>query len=233
MQITSGNSRTVDVTGLLGAKRYGHIDLFVSELLGGFGDNELWPECMAPLEKRAREFNAVQGLPGPEAIPTRVQTFVAPVVMPDVGPDHLQKLWVVQTAVPLNPASSVQRVYALSHPFQPTENMCCAEAPLLITFTTDKCVTGLLGYFVADLVKDPTPDLTLSNTYGRETQGLKEWDPVFFPFQHAITGTFGVRFRRCGNAQGVWYEWDIEAGGHLEKNSSAKTAMLLDPEPEE
>ena len=57
LQIQEGDCRTFDVTRLLGAQKFHHIDLFVSELLGGFGDNELWPECLQPFEAHCRTLN--------------------------------------------------------------------------------------------------------------------------------------------------------------------------------
>jgi protein arginine N-methyltransferase 5 len=209
LQIQEGDCRTFDVNLLLGAQKFHHIDLFVSELLGGFGDNELWPECLQPFEAHCRTLNGAG--PPPTAIPASTRTFVAPVqaeLMP--VPAHFQQLWVVDVHLP-TPCEPPQRVYELVHPLSPDLNR-----QRQLHFKGTQLCSGLLGYFTAHL----NTKQTFSNLHDYETPDLLEWAPVYFPFQRPVQGPFTVTFRRCSSARQAWYEWDVQSTHGLECNNT-------------
>ena len=197
------------------------IDCVVSELLGSFGDNELSPECLAPVEKwtgtsipqnytsflqpiscarlwfDARRANT--GLPaGPAAVGACIG---AP--PPDRG---LETPFVVKLHN-FAPLSAVQPAFRFDHPAADAslERHCALKFPVAVDCT----VHGLAGYFEAALFDD----IMISINPATFSTGMFSWFPLFLPFSRPVFVRAGqdleVRlWRRCEGDR-VWYEWAV------------------------
>ena len=179
-------------------------DCVVSELLGSFGDNELSPECLEPVERwtstsipqnyesfynpyhvqdsfDARRANT--GLPaGPPAVGACIG---AP--PPDRG---LETPFVVKLHN-FAPLSAVQPAFRFDHPAseKSLERYCALEFPVAV----DCAVHGLAGYF-----ESLYDGVMISINPATFSTGMFSWFPLFLPFSRPVFVAAGSK--PCGAA---------------------------------
>jgi protein arginine N-methyltransferase 5 len=225
----------------------GGVDIMVSELLGGFADNELSPECLEHADHLLRQ--------GGISIPSSTTSFLAPLRSPllrriivEAGKDNSEKWWVlnrlpgrmarvIDTVVPLRiPKGSVGVQVGECIPAFTFHHPNSASSPLYHNIELDfpcpgkgtktPACHGLVGYFEAVLYKD----VTLSTVPGRETLGLHEWFPVYFPLKQPVTLPTTVQMSRETDGDRVWYSWSAGslgvAKGKVHNNAGAHCWMM-------
>lgn len=190
-------------------------DLIVSELLGSFGDNELFPECL----DGAQRFLA----PGGIMIPGECTSYLAPLCSSSLfarvgsSPSDRERPYGVTRArgrilAPpepcfhfAQPSSGVDRTKPSSHH---------RFARLRFEARSEGLVHGFAGYFEAPLFGGVT-----LGTHPSRTSAGSSWSPIYFPVRapfHVREGTMiECQFWRCVGEHRVWYEWAVtepEAG---------------------
>lgn len=205
------------------------IDLIVSELLGGFGDNELSPECLMPLEKHLADRGIM--------IPASYTSWIEPIYSPKLckavhenrtDPLPFETLYtslIVDAQYPSKP----QAVHSFAHPG--ASEACERASTLTFAMGTDCIVDGFAGYFSADLhgnVCISTCRATDETTAMRQTAGMRSWFPMFFPLSQPIRLEAGANLelvieRRC-HAGSVWYTWCVP--GHAAHNTNGQACLI-------
>jgi len=199
---------------------FGQVDILVSDLLGGFGDNELAPECLIACQRLLK--------PTGVAIPRSTQSYLAPVharilrraFLNSQDPNDCERWWVhaqhlcentdvVLLAQPLP-------VFAFVYPHRHgtlyrrrclrfSSSSCKPEGNLLNN--SESWCHGFMGYFEAEL----HGEIRLSTLPGRATPELNEWNPVFFPAKITFCLPAQLNVRRVSSPAGdrVWYSWSV------------------------
>lgn len=206
-----------DIRALGGQRRY---DLVVSELLGGFGDNELSPECLAPVSRLLR--------PGGASVPASSQSYLAPV--------QCGFLWNAArrfaggldapAGAPLDrahPLAEYAPCFRFEHsPPDPQDDLRRAVT-LSWAARADGVVHGFAGTFAAAL----DAKQCFGNWPGADVDVLEGWAPLFFPLRQPVRvrakETVRLAMWRERDAHRVWYAWALldpvpgpiqNAGGH-------------------
>jgi protein arginine N-methyltransferase 5 len=200
---------------------FGQVDILVSDLLGGFGDNELAPECLISWQRLLK--------PTGVAIPRSTQSYLAPVharslrrvLLNSQDPNDRERWWayaqhlcentdVVLLAQPLP-------VFAFVYPHKKgtlyrrrclrfSSSSSCKPEGNLFNNSESWC-HGFMGYFEAEL----HGTIRLSTLPGRATPEFNEWDPVFFPAKSTFCLPAQLNIRRLSSPAGdrVWYSWSV------------------------
>ncbi|KAG9296063.1 hypothetical protein G9A89_011915 [Geosiphon pyriformis] len=166
-------------------------DIFVSELLGSFGDNELSPECLDGAQKFLKD----DGI----SIPANYTAYVAPLSSSKLYTEvaaykdlaHFETPYVVmfQTVAQL---AEPKKVWEFQHPNK-SIILDDHENPITNyhntrysknTFTIQNCAIlhGIAGYFESVLYKN----ITLSIHPRTHSPGMFSWFPIFFPLKTPI-----------------------------------------------
>lgn len=195
----------------------GRVDIIVSELLGGFGDNELAPECLIACKKLLS--------PTGVSIPSSTTSYLAPVHARDLrrvmlnsgNPTDRERWWVHYQHL-----SRITDVVLLAQPLPvfsfvyPDKkgtlyrNRClqfrCESAGDRLGKSESWC-HGFMGYFEAAL----HGKVWLSTLPDRATKDLLEWNPVFFPAKHTFNLPAQVNMCRasCSKGERIWYSWSV------------------------
>lgn len=230
--IWGGDMRDVRLADLPEIKHMNRVDAIVSELLGGFGDNELAPECLYNLEQQAVELNRSLGLPNPACFPCKIESWLAPVSSISAETNDLkEKMSVINTEWPV-PIAEPKRLYEIGFPQQPVVSANeIAQFSCRVTFDAlqDTICTGFAGYLqvyldAASQMYNPQAAQApaFSNVYRHETPDLREWNPVFFPVKIPFRGggRITVEFTRRSDDARVWYEWAVFHNGREERNNA-------------
>ena len=178
-----------------------HIDVFVSELLGSFGDNEFLSEILTTCIDLFGKKNFV-------SIPSSYSTYICAIhssTLQSYFEEHndsaMYILGIPEDAVML---SNLVKVY---------EQSCttvCEEIQANITLKMKKktsayCVTGLAGYFRANLNSDIIIDTTLT-----ESRNTFFWETAFFPLPNVTSKTeiemLSIYFKRKSSRKAVLKE---------------------------
>ena len=197
-----------------------YIDLLLSELLGSFGDNELSPECLAPVMKYLNPRGGI-------SIPSWSKSYVAPIsssfLHNKVGENKFhfdKKTWDIPYVVYFDRVQAdictPSEVWRFSHS-SGIENKSDRVASVRFHFDSipDQqyvYIHGLAGYFEASLYEDDTTAIMLS-TLPSTHSGGHSWFPMFFPFEEPIhirgKQTIEVVLFRISPVDGkkIWYEW--------------------------
>ena len=200
----------------------GQVDILVSELLGGFSDNELAPECLAACNRLLTRTGVV--------IPRSTTSYLAPVHAPTLrhvmlnskDPNDFERWWVHAQHV----SAEATDVVLLAHPLAvftfeyphvekgtlyrrrclPFTNMCSTEEHKQAVKRESWC-HGFMGYFEADL----HGGIMLSTVPGRATPQLMVWNPVFFPVkvQFCLPAQLNVCRASSQKGERVWYSWTL------------------------
>ena len=181
------------------------VDILLSELLGGFGDNELCPECLEGCERFLNE-NAI-------SIPQNYRSVIVPLMS--------QHLWTkavfeqrqqCMLVIPL-PASvfisEPSYAFEFSHP---GKNVLYQTKILkLKPALTDGICDGFGGWFEATLFDD----VVISTSPIDGTQNMVSWMPIYFPLEKPVKVKVGdilyLVFSRKYDGRSVWYEWSLAA----------------------
>jgi protein arginine N-methyltransferase 5 len=195
----------------------GKVDILVSELLGGFGDNELAPECLTACKKLLS--------PTGVSIPSSTTSYLAPVHARDLrrvmlnseNPTNRERWWVHNQHLSRN-----TDVVLLARPlpvfsFVYPHNECALYRSRCLQFRcefagdhfgkSESWCHGFMGYFEAAL----HGEVVLSTLPERATPDLQEWNPVFFPAKRTFCLPAQVNMRRasCSKGERVWYSWSV------------------------
>ncbi|VUZ57739.1 unnamed protein product, partial [Hymenolepis diminuta] len=165
-------------------------DIFVSELLGSFGDNELSPECLDGAQHMLKD----DGI----SIPVSYTSYIAPLQSQHIHinasraesyskfSNRIQEASETPYVVRLTNCkilASPQKAFTFTHPRKDiatgsNERYCCR------TFTPkdDGVIHGIVGYFEAVLYEN----VTLSIHPDRHSPNMFSWFPMVFPLNIAI-----------------------------------------------
>ncbi|GAA56198.1 protein arginine N-methyltransferase 5, partial [Clonorchis sinensis] len=188
-------------------------DIFVSELLGSFGDNELSPECL----DGAQPYLKADGI----SIPSSYTSYVAPLQSLQfhnetkrsrdptscsrINSAHDTPFVVRLTNCQI--LSEPQPVFTFVHPKPDPRESNSRFATCTFLMEHDAVVHGLAGYFEATLFGD----VTLSTHPRRHSPQMVSWFPFVFPVDHPIFVHSGERLTvsmwRAVSSRHVWYEW--------------------------
>lgn len=186
--------------------REGRFHLAVSELLGGFGDNELSPECL----------DGVQGLLTKDGVslPRRSTSYLAPVECAFLWSAARKKACSLDVAYGVHPdraevLAAYQPCFTFEHP-DPGSDF-TRQASLRFVAERAGVVHGFMGTFDAALdgveVFGNHPEAPISVALG--------WAPLFFPLRQPLRVEKGealeVAFFRERDARRVWYAWALMA----------------------
>ncbi|KAG5366131.1 Protein arginine N-methyltransferase skb1 [Yarrowia sp. B02] len=205
-------------------------DLIISELLGSFGDNELSPESLDPIQRLLHPTRGIM-------IPQSYTAFAAPALSPKLynsvlsggptpaqGPQQgsgghkepssfntpyvvmLKQVDVLAQAKPLwsfaHPGNAPSRENTHNTRFSKTTFEIPAKA----------CVHGIAGYFEAVLFQDVSLS-TVPHTQHKSPDMLS-WFPIWFPLKTPLNtpdhSEVDLCFWRKTDGKVVWYEWAAE-----------------------
>uniref|UniRef100_A0A183BW51 Protein arginine N-methyltransferase n=1 Tax=Globodera pallida TaxID=36090 RepID=A0A183BW51_GLOPA len=204
-------------------------DLIISELLGSFGDNELSPECLdgvSPILK-----------PSTICIPQSYTNFITPIqslhlhqsiatLNRSKGDEQCISMgrsknalchasdccYVVCMEQFCFLVDTVEPCFSFYHPNK-EGNSNARHARVRFTLPPNCELMGFSGNFEVCLYKD----INLSTHPMRYTKNMHSWFPALFPlrqlyyFPDAVTVLFDIQ--RKIDADGCWYEWNIEYEG--------------------
>lgn len=177
-------------------------NLVVSELLGGFGDNELSPECLDGVER----FLAPDGV----VIPSRSISYLAPLFAPrlaNVSPGRPVGITLSRTRLLAEP----KPCFTFEHPRGEGDRDNRRERCFSFITTADGVLDGFVGFFEAELYGDTR----ISTRPATATPKMEGWAPLFFPLPRPVDVRSGDEIRatffRDTDGRRVWYEWVLEA----------------------
>jgi protein arginine N-methyltransferase 5 len=205
---------------------HGQVDILVSELLGGFGDNELAPECLMACHRLLKPTGVV--------IPRSTTSFLAPVNARTLRRFMLNSRSMLQDCerwwVHEQHHSKATDVVLLAQPMSVFSFVYPHKGGTLyrrrcLTFTSickelqpernsigkrENWCHGFMGYFEAQL----HGEIMFSTLPGTATPQLNGWNPVFFPVQSTFCLPARLNMRRASSAKGdrVWYSWGVVSG---------------------
>lgn len=186
----------------------GTFDIIVSELLGSFGDNELSPECLWPVEGLLK---ADKGIFIPQEYTSYIEPCYAPLLREQVkelegtlAGDPFDYNYVVHVTRAYT-KSTLQPVFKFEHPKR--SDTCDAVTLKLEDFDPIVPIDGLIGYFDCKLYGSVYMSTVPGNT---SSPGMLSWFPIYFPLKQNARNGADVTFKRCKDERRVWYEWSIE-----------------------
>lgn len=187
-------------------------DIFVSELLGAFGCNELSPECLDGAEKNG--LLKADGISIPQSYESHIEPIMSWRLINGFHKScsFQDKFW-SSNCVNYVSIDQLQMLWKFEHPMRcrAAESMNNARC-VKLTFTAqdDAVLHGFAAYFSTTLYKD----IEFNIVRGRHTKDLISWWPNYFPaksFKVLKQGEqFSVEFERKIDDIKVWYEWTVE-----------------------
>ena len=188
------------------ARFEGSFDIIVSELLGSFGDNELSPECLWPVE----EFLKTDGVFIPQEYTSYIEPCYAPLLRSQVK--ELEEIlegeafdygYVVHVTRAMTNNNSLP-VFRFEHPKRGDD-----EGVRKVVLKFDRVphvVDGLMGYFECKLYGKVRMSTLPEKT---SSPGMLSWFPIYFPLKTEIreNESIEIEFKRCKDLKRVWYEW--------------------------
>lgn len=195
-------------------KLEGSFDIIVSELLGSFGDNELSPECLWPVES----FLKYDGIFIPQEYTSYIEPCYAPILRSQVidlqgvlEGDSFDYGYVVHVTRAMTMNNSLP-VFRFEHPrIKEEEKEDDGVRTVKLEFDEiPHVVDGLIGYFDCKLYGNIRMSTCPANTF---SPGMLSWFPIYFPLKRSPTtdnsGSFEIVFKRCKDSKRVWYEWKV------------------------
>ncbi|VDL92718.1 unnamed protein product [Schistocephalus solidus] len=214
-------------------------DIFVSELLGSFGDNELSPECLDGAQHLLKD-NGI-------SIPSSYTSYIAP----------LQSLRIHQEAAchrdicsantrvqkPLETPYVVRlqnfqllddpkAAFTFTHPRKdsPISGLTGDNSrftTLTFTASQDAMLHGFAGYFDAVLFGK----IDLSTHPHHHSPNMFSWFPLVFPLETSVPVRTGeqivLHLWRCVSTRHVWYEWALTAPVTTKVHNAAGSAYKI------
>ncbi|CAL8109160.1 unnamed protein product [Calicophoron daubneyi] len=186
-------------------------DIFVSELLGSFGDNELSPECL----DGAQPFLKDDGI----SIPCSYTSYITPIQSlqfynetkrpRDTGAGSRRETPYVVRLLNCQLLAEPQPAFTFCHPKRDPDEPNSREVTCRFSIPHDATVHGLAGYFEAKLFGD----VTLSTHPKWHSPHMISWFPLAFPFDHPVHIRAGddvvLHLWRVVSPRHVWYEWAL------------------------
>jgi len=189
-------------------------DIFISELLGSFGDNELSPECL----DGAQHFLKPDGI----SIPASYTSYLAPLqstklysYMSSQRPPRCSKKtkfasletpYVVRL-LNCHLLAPVQPVFTYEHPKKDLEQSNDRYKEMEFEIKETGTIHGFAGYFHCVLYKD----VTMSIHPDWHSPDMFSWFPIVFPIVRPIQieadSVLKFHIWRVSNSKSVWYEW--------------------------
>jgi type II protein arginine methyltransferase len=186
----------------------GSLDIIVSELLGSFGDNELSPECLWPVES----FLKPDGVFIPQEYTSYIEPCYAPILRSQVielqgvlEGDSFDYGYVVHVTRAMTMNNSLP-VFKFEHP--KTKKDDGVRTVELEFHNCPQLVDGLIGYFDCKLYGNVRMSTLPGNT---SSPGMLSWFPIYFPLKTipSTSNSMSVSFKRCKDSERVWYEWKV------------------------
>lgn len=212
VKLIHGDMREVDISI--------KADIIVSELLGSFGDNELSPECLFPVQK----FMHADSI----SIPCYYRSQIAPIssqvlwneakLCQEVK-DPFSVGYVVYIFSAYYPCEDeVKNVFGFTHPMPKLHKNMFAK--LSFVSKNNAMLHGFAGFFETQLYDK----VWLSIKPGTHTPTMRSWFPMYFPINKPVVvskgSTVTISIWRLTKSFKVWYEWSmsIEPEGSSESN---------------
>nr|AEX33822.1 protein arginine methyltransferase 5-like protein [Schmidtea mediterranea] len=189
-------------------------DIFVSELLGSFGDNELSPECL----DGAQHFLKPDGI----SIPQSYTSYIAPLQSTKLfsymstqrPPRYSKKTKYASLETPYvvrllncHLLAPVQSVFTFEHPKPDINASNDRYRELVFKVKEDGVIHGFAGFFHCILYKN----VTMSIHPDMHSPDMFSWFPIVFPIikpiQIKADSELSFHIWRVGNSKAVWYEW--------------------------
>lgn len=148
------------------------IDLIVSDLLGAFGDDCLYPECIYPTQKYAKP-NAIY-------IPSKITSYLNPVMTTLHHYKAAKQGWSIYVGSPYEVynIAEPEPVFEFSFPSPTVDSVEYERHKRLLFKAEQNCVLhGFIGYFECILWEGEMISI-LPKTF---TTGLMSWSPYYFP----------------------------------------------------
>ncbi|PAA83204.1 hypothetical protein BOX15_Mlig014197g3 [Macrostomum lignano] len=195
-------------------------DIFVSELLGSFGDNELSPECLDGAMHCLAE--------GGVSIPMSYTSYLAPMHSSTVYKEVTRQrdpekpyYTFLETPYVVNLVNSEllappQPVFTFRHPAEsagPDGRPASNERYIELTYRAERTgvLHGFAGYFDSRLYGS----VSMSILPEDHSPDLFSWFPLVFPLHYPVPVKCGdaitVAMWRVVSATAVWYEWALLA----------------------
>lgn len=188
----------------------GSFDIIVSELLGSFGDNELSPECLWPVESEG--LLKADGVFIPEKYVSYIEPCYAPILRSQVKElqgvlegDSFDYGYVVHVTRALTMNNPLP-VFSFEHPKKDEDD---GFRRIVLKFDrVPHVVDGLIGYFDCKLYGNVRMSTLPGNI---SSPGMLSWFPIYFPLKSPVSGvdTIEIEFKRCKDSERVWYEWKV------------------------
>ncbi|KAL7063052.1 hypothetical protein AAHC03_01797 [Spirometra sp. Aus1] len=214
-------------------------DIFVSELLGSFGDNELSPECLDGAQHLLKD-NGI-------SIPSSYTSYVAPLQSLRIHQEAAchRELCSSHTRVqkPLETPYVVRlqnfqllddpkAAFTFTHPRKSGSVTGLAEdnsrfTTLVFTASQDAMLHGFAGYF--DAVLFGKIDLSIHPQH--HSPNMFSWFPLVFPLETPVPVRTGeqivLHLWRCVSTRHVWYEWALTAPVTTKVHNAAGSAYKI------
>lgn len=179
------------------------VDILVSELLGGIGDNELSPECLFGCNQFLNE--------GAISIPTNYTSFLCPIsshhLWSMANSGDLDTMYVVTMNSAIL-ASEEKELFSFTHPSKDCSNF-YTEKVLNFQVNDDLTIHGFAGWFTCQLYQD----VNISNSPYNPKKEVESWFQIFIPIKKPIFVKKGdsikLWFSRRTDESRVWYEWSV------------------------
>ena len=187
-----------------------YADILVSELLGSFSDNELSPDCLAPLMKYLK--------PHGVSIPASYTSYLVPATSEKLHNDiraykdlkHLETPYVVKMHNGTT-FGELQPCFTYEHKAGADDFSPFRYATLNFQAEQSFLMHGFLGYFDSVLYAD----IHMSILPANHSPSMVSWFPIFFPLRQPVTvaegDTVSTSFWRVGDKHKVWYEWTVSS----------------------
>ncbi|KAL7719006.1 Protein arginine N-methyltransferase [Entamoeba marina] len=191
----------VKVTNSIGNEK--NADLVVCNLLGNFGDNEMFPEYMNGFIENVLKENGV-------IVPSRHSSYLQPI---SDTPMHLNLIDTKFIYHPFScnvfnyvPLDSSQMCFDYTYPSTLITNK---EITLTFTSKLDGVCHGLLGSVRISLCDN----VVISTVPNETTPGITSLHPLIFPINPPIVvkknQNLVIKMWRCSYHNKLWYEWIV------------------------
>lgn len=199
-------------------------DIFVSELLGSWGDNELAPECLDGAAHLLKQ----DGI----SIPASYTSWLAPIssarlhaytgaqapfLFPDIGSRKFFETTYVVLMKSIFKLANEQPCFTFNHP---NPGMSSNERHAVCRFTMPEklshCIAhGFRGTFDCTLYAD----VHISIADSHYSEGMFSWFPLYIPLENPLVLEGGeeitVHVWRRASRTKVWYEWAVDGRTHI------------------
>ncbi|SBS84928.1 protein arginine N-methyltransferase 5, putative [Plasmodium ovale] len=188
-------------------------DLIVSELLGSFGDNELFPECLDGIQRYLKEDGV--------SIPENCLSYIEPISCSElyykIGnnnfPGNKENFYIVNIYSYCKISDDgPKECFYFNVPNKNIKNNNCHNnryKNLNFQIKMDSYLHGFLCYFKSKLYDD----VYISIEPSTHTKNMHSWYPLFMPINRILFLKHGQKMSislwRLSDTHKIWYEWCI------------------------